>query len=239
MSQPTAQSGQFYGNVEHIVLTDGANTVEFDLNPESVEMSREARPHDAANVQAATAEAALQLSGNLILTLNKCQFIGPTVEARMNQLLDWAKGSETTAPTAGGTSAPVLSALPGVGGSAQVKAVLQTLTMTWGTTRRLVIVQGVTIRFDQFSTNGTPLGATATIKLVCQTPPLPGTNPTSGGLPGRSSHVLVSGENLVGLATSTYGAPRYWQRLAEINNIDDPLRVAPGREIYLPSPSEL
>jgi hypothetical protein len=65
------------------------------------------------------------------------------------------------------------------------------------------------------------------------------TNPTSGGAPGRRSHIVTAGENLQTIATSNFGAPRHWRSLADTNGVDDPLRVQPGRHLYLPNIEEM
>lgn len=253
MSALTQVAGQQFNNtVQRIVLSGGGKEIKFDFNPESVEMSRDAKSHGPANVQASTSQMALQLSGNLILTLNRVRFIGSTVEARMDQLLEWARGTDSATPPTPGPGQTGDAALNELtngasqltrgtsSGGAQVMTELPELTLTWGTGEpRNVVLQRVAITIDQYTTQGDPLAATATITLVCLAPQLPNTNPSSGGIPGRSSHVLVSGENLIGLATSTYGSASLWRRLAQANNIDDPLRVPAGRQIYLPSPSEL
>ena len=59
-------------------------------------------------------------------------------------------------------------------------------------------------------------------------------NPTSGGQLGYQAHVLIEGESLHSVAWAEYGKASYWRALAEVNDIDDPLRVSPGTRILLP-----
>jgi nucleoid-associated protein YgaU len=65
------------------------------------------------------------------------------------------------------------------------------------------------------------------------------TNPTSGGLVGRRTHMLRAGDSLQSVATTYYGRPGMWRQIAAVNRIDDPARVRPGDTIYLPGVGEL
>uniref|UniRef100_UPI00114CD597 LysM peptidoglycan-binding domain-containing protein n=1 Tax=Streptomyces lushanensis TaxID=1434255 RepID=UPI00114CD597 len=66
-----------------------------------------------------------------------------------------------------------------------------------------------------------------------------GQNPTSGALAARRVHRLRSGDTLQALAWAEYGDAAAWRVIADINGIDDPLRLAEGRELLLPSADEL
>jgi nucleoid-associated protein YgaU len=50
---------------------------------------------------------------------------------------------------------------------------------------------------------------------------------------------MVAGENLQSLSVASYGTAGAWRRIAEANGIDDPLRVAAGQGVYLPSAEEI
>lgn len=65
------------------------------------------------------------------------------------------------------------------------------------------------------------------------------TNPTSGGRPGRQSHMITDGENLQSLAVAKYGRPGMWRQIAAANNIDNPMAVRPGQVVYLPGREEI
>jgi phage tail-like protein len=64
-------------------------------------------------------------------------------------------------------------------------------------------------------------------------------NPSSGGIPGRSAHLLLQSESLAGLAQRAYADASCWRAIATANDLDDPLRVAPGTVLLLPAPSEV
>ena len=65
-----------------------------------------------------------------------------------------------------------------------------------------------------------------------------GTNPTSGSEAGLRVHVLSEGETLHSVAWAEYGQARFWRALARFNEIDDPMRLALGTRLLLPSPRE-
>lgn len=114
-----------------------------------------------------------------------------------------------------------------------------TLAFVWGTFYYKVKMEQVSITYTKFSSFGMPVRATLNISMHEATSPLELTNPTSGGLAGRRAHVLSGGESLPNVAMAAYGRPNAWREVARANGIDDPLRVRPGRTLYLPNPEEL
>jgi nucleoid-associated protein YgaU len=89
-----------------------------------------------------------------------------------------------------------------------------------------------------FRRDGTPVRATATISLEEVTAEAAAQNPTSGAREGRSSHVVAEGESLASVAYREYGLASLWRGLAVFNGIDDPMRLAPGTELLLPTQAE-
>jgi nucleoid-associated protein YgaU len=53
-----------------------------------------------------------------------------------------------------------------------------------------------------------------------------------------ASRQFLAGDSLAGLAYEEYGDPNFWRAIAEINGIDDPMRVTPGRHLFIPSATE-
>ena len=102
----------------------------------------------------------------------------------------------------------------------------------------LVNLEGVTVDYQRFDFTGTPVWAKLKLDLVEYSADLPFTNPTSGGRPGRTKHVVTQGENVMQIADRVYGSPRAWRLVAEANGIDDPLRIKPGRLLALPPADE-
>jgi nucleoid-associated protein YgaU len=102
-------------------------------------------------------------------------------------------------------------------------------------------IDNVSAKYLRFDSTGNPIRAQAMISFVQEPKSMINTltNPTSGGLPGRKAHVVGDGENLQTIAMATYGRPGLWRKIADVNGIDDPMRVRVGSTIYLPGPSEI
>jgi nucleoid-associated protein YgaU len=102
-----------------------------------------------------------------------------------------------------------------------------------------VVLEKVDIHFERFSSTGAPVWAKVNLTLKeWEDAPL-STNPTSGGQPGRTKHVVTAGDSIVRIANQSYGTPNAWRVVADVNGLDDPLRVRPGRLLDLPGPTEL
>lgn len=116
------------------------------------------------------------------------------------------------------------------------------LLFTWGSNTQLVdqkfYLEKVSVKYTMFSRTGNPLRATADIVLKEIPNPSAGTNPTSGSIHARKTHVISDGDTLQSIANREYGNPGFWRGLAMFNNIDDPLRLPAGTRILLPSSDE-
>ncbi len=102
-----------------------------------------------------------------------------------------------------------------------------------------VVLEKVDIVYERFNAYGVPVWAKVGMDLKEYAEELPPTNPTSGGPPGRTRHVVTAGETVVRIANQSYGTPLAWRAVAEANGLDDPLRVKPGVLLDLPGVSEL
>lgn len=113
------------------------------------------------------------------------------------------------------------------------------LKFRWGSSDVMPDFQGflsnVSANYTMFRREGTPIRATCNITLEEIPEEVEGTNPTSGSRAGLRRHVLIEGESLHSVAWAEYGHARYWRALADFNDIDDPLRVASGTQLLLPS----
>jgi phage tail-like protein len=118
------------------------------------------------------------------------------------------------------------------------RAELTRLNFIWGPHVYLVHLTQVNVAYTRFSREGQPLRAAVDLTLHTVPKVLNPTNPSSGGLPGRRSHLLVGAQTLPALATSTYGGPGRWREIAAANGFEDPLRVRPGTLVYLPGAQE-
>ncbi len=116
------------------------------------------------------------------------------------------------------------------------------LAFEWGSSKILADFKGylssVSAKYTMFRMDGTPIRATATIKLDEVPDDPPRQNPTSGSLNSRRSHVLRDGDSLQSVAFREYGSPVMWRSLALFNGIDDPFRLDIGGSILIPSLNE-
>jgi hypothetical protein len=96
-------------------------------------------------------------------------------------------------------------------------------------------IKQVSAKYTMFRPDGTPTRASVSVSFeeVPQDPP-PKTNPTSGGIAGRRTHVLAGVDTLQSVAYAEYGDAALWRGLADVNGIDDPLRLEPGRTLLIP-----
>lgn len=113
------------------------------------------------------------------------------------------------------------------------------VTFGWGGTMQFeAIVESVSIKFTRFSPQGTPLRASATLKMKELAKEFASQNPTSGALTSLRTHTVVEGDSLASIAYKEYGDAALWRAVAESNGIDDPLRVVAGTNLLLPDIEE-
>jgi nucleoid-associated protein YgaU len=110
----------------------------------------------------------------------------------------------------------------------------------WGVLTGFVgYIKSVSAKYTLFSPDGTPLRAVCTVALEELANEPKKQNPTSGGLQPRHAHTLREGDSLAAIAYREYGNPAHWRALAEVNGIDDPLRLRPGHVVLIPTLDEL
>lgn len=118
----------------------------------------------------------------------------------------------------------------------------QILKFHWGSNESLSEFQGflksVGVKYTMFKSDGTPVRATANVTLEEVPTDAEGTNPTSGSIAGRRTYVVRAGDSLPSIAYAEYGNPNLWRAVAAFNEIDDPLRMATGTRLLLPSADE-
>lgn len=110
----------------------------------------------------------------------------------------------------------------------------------WGTTMSFTAcVLSVTADYKMFSPEGKCIRASGTLELEEIPSQQKRQNPTSGGLAVRRTHTVVAGDSLTSIAYREYGRPDLWRALAEMNGIDDPLRLRIGTHLMVPAPDDL
>jgi nucleoid-associated protein YgaU len=114
------------------------------------------------------------------------------------------------------------------------------VVLHWGDLRGFAaVVTNVSAKYTLFTAGGTPIRAVCAVTLEEMPTDVARQNPTSGSLVVRDVHQVVAGDTLESLAYRTYGDPALWREIAHANNIDDPMRLRPGRTLLLPAPEEL
>lgn len=117
------------------------------------------------------------------------------------------------------------------------------LGFQWGTNLILAdlkfFLKTVNAKYVLFKPDGTPVRASATISLeeVPEDPPRK-QNPSSGSRESRRSHLVGAGDSLHSVAYREYGDASLWRGIAAFNEIDDPLRVAAGTRLLVPTADE-
>jgi hypothetical protein len=111
----------------------------------------------------------------------------------------------------------------------------QIVFFRWGTKPLFdAYVKSVSARYTMFRGDGSPVRAHVTTVFE-EVPAEPGAqNPTSGGTPGARMRVAVATDTLHSIAYQEYGNPALWRAVAEVNRIDDPLRLTPGTRLTIP-----
>jgi hypothetical protein len=111
------------------------------------------------------------------------------------------------------------------------------LRFIWGGAAALFPCHLVSVRttYTMFDAAGIPIRATAQIELREEIDDPLGQNPTSGGPGGARAHVISDGDTLHSIAWREYEDASLWRGLADLNGIDDPMRLQVGRRLLIPS----
>jgi hypothetical protein len=109
----------------------------------------------------------------------------------------------------------------------------------WGGNKQLDGFRGFltscTVNYTVFRMDGTPVRADVKVTLKGSAPDPAGGNPTSRASGSQRVHSVIDGDTLQSIAFSELGKATYWRAIADLNDIDDPLRLAPGRALLIPS----
>jgi hypothetical protein len=98
------------------------------------------------------------------------------------------------------------------------------------------VITSISEKLTLFLADGTPIRSevSVTLKQAHDEGEFPFQNPTSGGAVGHRSHIVRQRETLDGIAAAEYGQARHWRYIANVNHIDNPLAIRPGRVLRLP-----
>ena len=206
----------------------GSTTLDFQFNPSEYSVKKSGNWQTPKRSMGTKAGGKPHYLGSNPQTLTLQIFFdgwgsdGEDVVAHVDQLLDWCTPSSRSLN--------------------HEKPQPPVLTFHWGgnehLTARKFYLESVTAKYIMFKSDGTPVRATADISLK-EVPDDPqGTNPTSGAIHARRTHLVSEGDTLQSIAQKEYEKPALWRGLAAFNGIDDPLRVGSGTRLLLPSQEE-
>ena len=116
------------------------------------------------------------------------------------------------------------------------------VSFKWGGNPQLDTFSGylksVVVNYTIFRKDGTPVQAKVDITIEGQPEQIGGQNPTSHSIDSRRVHTMIEGDTLQSVAYRELGSPGYWRAIADLNGIDDPLRVAAGTALLIPSAAD-
>jgi hypothetical protein len=101
------------------------------------------------------------------------------------------------------------------------------------------VITNITQKFTMFKADGTPVRATlsATFQEAEKPGKYPFQNPTTSSTPGYKVRIIKEGESLDWIAQEEYGDPALWRFIAEINNLENPMKLSPGQMLSIaPAP---
>lgn len=208
------------------VLPPGFGTVLFPFNPDQYTLEKHSTWH--ATAQPASADGGAKNFGGIKL---------PSMQVKI--LLD----SFAVPPTPPEPCIAVLQAamVPTDASMTTGDAKPPMVMFGWGTNiiMEQAHVKTMSVTYQRFM-SGNPIRAEVTVGLeAAPSLPLPGTNPTSGGLATRRTHTVIEGDTLASIAFEAFRDPNKWRVLAETNDIDDPMRLSIGRVLLIPDPREV
>jgi hypothetical protein len=108
---------------------------------------------------------------------------------------------------------------------------------SWGQWKSFkAVVTNVSLTYTYFSSEGTPLRATANVSFTQpeEDGAWPPQNPTSHTPMPHRIHRIQRGETLDRIAAAYYSDPTDWRRIAEANRIADPVRLPIGSLLIIP-----
>jgi nucleoid-associated protein YgaU len=222
-------------------------TVIFNINPSSITINKQVQAPTRGTGQSTSGVGAagstrpqFSQSTPQKIQLKKLYIEGLLCKPYSDIFLHWMT------PWGGPVTQAVHAAVATASPMANVDVSLPMLMFQWGPPVLGFVMKcqltNISMEFTRFSPLGTPtrmLISQLELTELWDFSIYALTNPTSGGKPGRSGHVITEGENLQQVSQQRYGRPQHWRALAEANGIDDPLRVRAGDNVYLPSVDEV
>jgi LysM repeat protein len=106
---------------------------------------------------------------------------------------------------------------------------------TWGQFNFECVLDRVSGRFTLFLANGTPVRATLTVtfKEFVDVTVEVRNHPTESA-DHTKTHTVQRGDTLSGIAAAEFDDPALWRSIAQVNGIDNPRLLQPGRVLVIP-----
>jgi Contractile injection system tube protein len=222
-SGATAVTGQIADKVSML-----GQTINFKFNPQQYSVSKDGNWKDHASMAAVAAGPRQWLGTNpktlsLELLLDESDNPGTSVTKDAELLFSCCSVSMES----------LLTSFIGQAPSAPF------VLFGWGSSEPMVAtVSSVNVTYTMFHPDGTPYRAKVNISLKEYGTKTPGQNPTSGSTTRTRTCVVTAGDSLPLIAYREYRRPGYWRAIAEVNDIEDPLRIPIGTTLLLPDPIE-
>jgi hypothetical protein len=106
----------------------------------------------------------------------------------------------------------------------------------WGATWSFkAVITSISQKFTLFRDNGIPVRATLDVDFMQakEEGKYPGQNPTTKGSPGYRRRVVREGETIDWIAFDEYGDSAMWRHIADVNNLNDPMKLKPGQVLAI------
>lgn len=106
----------------------------------------------------------------------------------------------------------------------------------WGVFRFVAYITNITQQFTMFTHEGVPVRAKVDVDFTQYTDfeEYPNTNPTSGGDALERSWKVIAGDRLDNIAATIFEDATRWRKIAEYNNLRNPLALRPGQTLRIP-----
>jgi hypothetical protein len=211
--------------ISGLTLSYNGDKVVFPYAPSKIEVEKQVKMAKTDTIKGNREDAVTEL-GRLSYAMPDMRLEGKSVVSDVTKLLGWLdeEAGPATAPTETNKtdntreSPKVLELIMGTGQGLSGK----------------VYLRSVTGSYTRFNASGDPIRAELRLKLETALIDPPKTNPTSFSPAGGRVHLTEDGDNLARIAQRTYADPNAWRAVADANGIDDPLRIKPGRNLFLP-----
>jgi hypothetical protein len=95
-------------------------------------------------------------------------------------------------------------------------------------------VENLNVKYTMFLPDGTPVRAQVTMKLVQAQKEQQEWEVQKESPDHAKLHTVRRGDTLQGISMKEYDDPAQWRRIADLNGIDNPMMLEPGRKLLVP-----